>query len=121
MNKIINRILLTGGKFIPEMNLRQPGFTHSAWGSFTKHRERIQKFKDTGNLKYLYRNELDKACIPHDAAYSVSKDVAKNTISEKVLKERGCEIARNPNYDGYQKALASMFYKFFDRKKQVQE
>ena len=56
MNKIINKFLLTGDKFIPELHLKQPGFTYGASGPFTKHRESIQKFRETGNLKYLYRN-----------------------------------------------------------------
>ena len=81
-----------------------------------EHRERIQKFRETGHLKHLYRNELDKACFAHDAAYSDSKDLAKRTTSEKILKDRDCEIAKNPKYDGYQRTLASMVYKFFDKK-----
>ena len=62
MNKIINKILLTGDKFVHELHFRQPRFTYSACGPLTKHRERIQKFREIGNLKNLYRNELDKAC-----------------------------------------------------------
>ena len=69
MNAIINKFLLTGDKFMPELHLKQPGFTYSACGPFTKHRERIQKFRETGNLKHLSRNELDKTCFTHDAAY----------------------------------------------------
>ena len=111
MNKIINKFLLTGDKFMPELHLKQPGFTYSTCGTFTKHRERIQKFRETGNLNHLYRNELDKACFVHDAAYSDSKE-AKRTISDKILKDRAYEIARNRGYDGYQRALASMVYMF---------
>ena len=70
-------ILLTGDKFIPQFLLKYPEFTYSACGKFTKHRERIQKFRETDTLKHLYRNELDKACFAHDAAYSDSKDLAK--------------------------------------------
>ena len=99
---------------MPELHLKQPGFTYSACGPFTKHRERIQKFKETGNLKHLYRN--DKTCFSHDAPCSDSKDLAKRTISDKVLKERAFETARNRNYEGYQRALATMVYKFFDKK-----
>ena len=98
------------------MHLKQPGFTYSARGSFTKHRERIQQFRETGNLKHLYRNELDKACSAHDAAYSDSKDLAKRSISDKNLKDKADNIARNRKYDGYQRVLASMVYKFFDKK-----
>ena len=74
---------------------------------------KIQKFRGTGNLKHLYRNELDKAWFAHDRAYSDSKDLAKRTISKKIWKDRAYEIAINRNYDGNQTALASMFYNFF--------
>ena len=73
MNKIINKFLLSGDKFMSELHLKQPGFTYSACGPFTKHRERIKKFRETGNLKHLHRNELDKVSFVHDAAYSDSK------------------------------------------------
>ena len=116
MNKIINKFLLTEHKFMTELHLKQPRFTYSVCRSFTKHRERIKKFRETGNLEHLYRNELDKACLAHDAAYSDSKDLAKRAISDKVLKGRAYEIARNRKYDKYQRALASMDYKFFDKK-----
>ena len=95
------------------LHLKQPGFT---CGTFTEHRERIKKFRETGHLKHLYRNELDKACFAHDAAYSDSKDLAKRTISDKIFKDRAYKIARNREFDGYQKALASTVYKFFDKK-----
>ena len=80
MNKIINKFLLTGDKFTLELHLKQPAFTYSACRTFFKHRERIQKFRETGYLKHLYRNELDKTCFAHDAACSDSKDLAKRTI-----------------------------------------
>ena len=101
---------------MPELHLKQPGFTYSACGPFIKHRERIQTFRKTGNSKHLYRNELEKVCFAHDAAYYNSKDLAKRTISDKILTETAYEIARNRNYDGYQRALASIVYKFFDKK-----
>ena len=116
MNKIFKKFLLTGDKFFPELHLKQPGFTYSAYGSFTKLRERIKKFKGKCNLKHLYRNELDKACFTHDAAYSDSKDLAKRTISDRILKDRAYEIARDRKNDGCQRALASIVYKFFDKK-----
>ena len=114
MNKIINKFLLTGDKFMLDLHLKQPEFTYSACGTFTKHRERIKKTKETRNSKNIYRNELDKACFAHDATYSESKDLVKRTISDKILKDRAYEIARNPRYDEYQRVLASMVYKFFD-------
>ena len=85
MNKIINKFLLTGDKFMPELHLKQPGFTYSACGPFTKHRKRIQKFRETGNLKHLYINELDKACFAHDTAYFDSNYLAKRTVSDNIL------------------------------------
>ena len=116
MNKINNKFLLTEDKFMPELHLKQPGFTDGACESFTKHRERIKRFRETGNLKLLKRNELDRACFAHNAAYSNSKDIAKRTISDKTLKVRADEIVWNRGYDSYQIALASMVYKFFDKK-----
>ena len=80
MGQIINKFLLAGDKFMPEMHLRQHQFTYSACGPFTKHKQRIQKFKETGDTNYIYKNELDKACFAHDAAYSESKDLTKRTI-----------------------------------------
>ena len=73
---MINKFLLTGDKIMPKLHLRQPRFTYSTCGPFTKPRERIQKFRKTGNLKHSYRNELDKVCFVHDDAYSDSKDLA---------------------------------------------
>ena len=101
---------------MPEMHLKQPGFTYSACGPFIKNKERIQKFKQTGDTKYIYRNELDKACFQHDMAYGDFKDLAKRTASDKVLTDETFNIAENPKYDGYQRGLASMVYKFFGKK-----
>ena len=79
---------------MPKLHLKQPGLTYSACGSFTKHHKRIQKLRETSNLKHLYRNEIDNPCFSHNAVYSDSKDFAKRTISDKILKERAYEIAR---------------------------
>ena len=116
MNKIINKFLFTGDKFMPNFYLKQPRFTYSACEPFTKHRQRIKEFRETSNLKHLYMNEPEKACFAHDFAYSDSKDLAKRAISIKILKDKAYEIARNPKYDGYQRAFASMTYNCFDRK-----
>ena len=116
MNNVINKFLLAGDKFMPEMRLRQPQFTYSACGPFTKHEERIQKFKETGDTNYIYMNELDKACFTHDAAYSDSKDLTKRTVADKILKNKAFDIAKDPKYDGYQRGLASMVYNLFDKK-----
>ena len=69
---------------MPEMNLKQPGFTYSAYGPFTKNKERIQKFKETGDTKYIYRNELDKACFQHDMAYGDFKDLNRRTFPANI-------------------------------------
>ena len=84
MNDIINKFLLAGDKFMPEMHLRQPGFTYSACGPFDKNNERIQKFKQTGDSRYIYKNELDKACA-----------------ADKVLRDKAFNIAKSPKFDGY--------------------
>ena len=113
-NEIVNKFLLAGDQFMPEMHLRQPaalgrpGFICSTCGPFTKNKERIQKFKETGDTNYIYKNELDKACFQHD--------LERRTASDKILRDKAFDIARNPKYDGYQRRLASIVYKFFDKK-----
>ena len=116
MNNIINKFLLAGDTFMPEMHLRQPQFTYSACGPFTKCKQRIQKFKETGDTKYIYKYELDKACFAHDVAYSDSKDLTKRTVADKALRDEAFNIAKNSKYDEYQRGLASMVYKSFDKK-----
>ena len=116
MNEIVNKFLLVGDKFMPEMYLKQPGFTYSTCGPFTRNKERIEKFMQTGNTDFIYRNELDKACFQHDMAYGKSKDLAKRTQSDKVLRDKAFKIASDPKYGGYQRGLASMVYKIFDKK-----
>ena len=109
MNEIVNKFLLAGDKFMPEMHLRQPQFVYSACGPFTKNNERIQKFKETGDTSYIYKNELDKACFQRDMAYGDFKDLTKRTAGDKVLRDKAFKI------DGYQRGLASMVYKLFDK------
>ena len=70
----MNEFLLAEEKFMPEMHLRQPRFTYSACGPFTKNKERIEKFMHSGNTDFIYKNELDKAYFQHDMAYGKSKD-----------------------------------------------
>ena len=101
---------------MPEMHLRQPRFVYSACGPFTRHKERIKEFKRTGDTRYIYRNELDKACFQHDSAYADHKDLINRTEVDKVLKDKAYDIASNPEYDDYQRGLASMVYRFFDKK-----
>ena len=116
MNNVINKFLLGGIKFMPEMHLRQPQFVYSACGPFTRHKERIKEFKRTGDMCYIYRNKLDKACFQYDSAYADHKDLINRTEADKVLRDKAYDIASNPEYDGYQRGLASMVYKFFDKK-----
>ena len=96
MNDIINKFLLVGDKFMPERHLKQPGFAYSACGPFTKNKERIKKFMQSGNTDFVYINELDKACFQHDMAYGKSKDLVKRTQSDKVLRDKAFTIASNP-------------------------
>ena len=97
---------------MPEMHLKQPGFTYSACGPFTKNKERIQKFKETGDTRYIYKNELDKACFQDDMAYGDFKEIGRRTASDKVLRYKAFNVAKNPKYDGYQRGLASVFIIF---------
>ena len=116
MNNVINKFLLAGDKFMPEMHLRQPQFVYSACGPFTRHKERIKEFKRKGDSHYIYTNELDKACFQHDSAYADHKDLINRTKSDKLLRDKVYDIVSNPEYDGSQRGLASMVYKFFDKK-----
>ena len=116
MNETINKFLQAGDKFMLEMHLKQPGFTYSACGPFTKNKKRIEKFMQTGNTDFIYKNELDEACFQHDMAYGKTKDLIKRTQSGKVLRDKAFKIASDPKYYGYQRGLASMVYKFYDKK-----
>ena len=116
MNNAINKFLLAGDKCMPEMHLRQRQFVYSTCGPFTRHKERIKEFKRIGDTRYIYRNELDKACFQHDSAYADHKDLINRTKADKVLRDKPYNIAGNPEYDGYHRGLPSMVYKFFDKK-----
>ena len=116
MNNVIDKFLLAGDKFMPEMHLRQLQFVYSACEPFTRHKERIKKFKQTGDMRYIYRKELDKACFQHDSAYADHKDLIYRTKSDKCLRDKAYDKASNPEYDGYQRGLANMVYMFFDKK-----
>ena len=112
MSEIVNKFFSASDKFIPEMHLKQPGFIYSACGPFTKNKERIQKFKETGDTSFIYKNELDKACFQHDMAYGDFKDLKRRTASDKILRDKAFNTAKNPKYDGYERRLASMFISF---------
>ena len=112
----MNKFLLAGDELMPEMHLKQLGFTYSACGPFTRNKEGIEKFMQTGNTDFIYRNELDKACFQHDMAYGKSKDLIKRTQSDKVLRDKAFKHVSDPKYDGYQRGLASMICKLFNKK-----
>ena len=101
---------------MPEMHLKQPGFTYSSCGPFPKNKEKIEQFMKTGNTDFICKNKLDKACFQHDVPYGKSKDLVKRTQSDKVLRDKAFKIASDPKYDGYQRELASVVYKFLDKK-----
>ena len=92
MNAIVNKVLLEGDK---------PGFIYSACGSFTKNKERVKKHKKTGDSRNIYQNELDKACFQHDMTYGDFKDLTRRTSSDKILRDKTFNIAKNPKYDAY--------------------
>ena len=95
MNEIVNKFLLDGDKFMPEKHLKQFGFTYSAGGTFTKIK-RIEKFIQTGNTDFIYRNGLDKVCFQHHMANGKWRDLAKRTQSDKVLRDKVFKIASDP-------------------------
>ena len=101
MNEIVNKLLLAGDKFMPEIHLRQPGFTYSACGPFTKNKEVIKKSKETGDSRYIYQKELDEACFQHDMASEDFKNVSRRTFANKVFHYKAFNIAKDAKYDGY--------------------
>ena len=94
---------------MPEIHLKQPGFTYSVCGPFPKNKERIKKFKETGDSRYIYQNELDK----DDIAYGDLKDLNRRKAADKILRDKAFNVATNPKYDGHQRGLATIVYKFF--------
>ena len=116
MSNIINKFLLAGNKFMPEMLLRQSGFMYSDCGPITKNQNKNTKFKTkTENSRYIYWNELQKTCFKHDMVYGDFKVLIRRTASDKVL-HAAFAIASNLHCDGYQGGLASVVYKFSDTK-----
>ena len=128
MNEIVNMFLLVGNKFMPEMHLKQTGFTYSACGPFTKNEERIEKFMQTGNTNFIYQVNLIKLVFnmiwlmanQRTQAKKEKKEIkrtqAKRAQADKDLKHKTFKTASNPKYDGYWRGLASMVYNFFDKK-----
>ena len=99
-----------------EMYFRQSGFTYSACGSCTKNKERIQKFKETWDTQRIYHNKLEKACFQHGMINGDFKGLPRRTTSDKILRDKAFNIAKNPKYNRYQRGLVSMVYKVFDKK-----
>ena len=95
MNETVNKFLSTQDRFLAEMHLKQPELNYSAYGPFTKNKERIQRLNETADSRYIYRNELDKACFQHDMAYGDFKDLARRTDSD-VLKNKAFSTVKNP-------------------------
>ena len=106
----MNKFLLGGDKFMPQTHLRQPGFIYSACGLLPRNKEKIQKFQETGGFWYIYQNKLYKACFQHGMTYGDFKYLVRKTTSDKILSDKGFNIAKNPKYDGYQRGLDSMVY-----------
>ena len=119
MNKensnIINKFLLIGGKFMPEMHLRDLKVKkYSVCGPFTRHQKRTDMFMKNGRLSQILKNRLNAACFQHDSSYAKYKDRLNRTQSDIVLKKKALKIATDPRVNGYQRELASMVYKFFN-------
>ena len=109
MNKIVNKFFLAGDKFMPEIHLRPPGFR-----KITK-LQRLQKCKETGDSRYIYQIKLDKVSFQHDKAYGTFKDLTRRTASDKLLYDKTFNIAKNLKFDEYQRGLASMVHRIFDK------
>ena len=105
MNENVNNFLLSANKFILEIHLKKPRFTYSACGPLTANKEKTEKFMQTGNADFIYKNDPDKACFKYDMAYGKSKDLAKRTQSDKVLRDKAFRIASNAKFDGCQRGL----------------
>ena len=119
MNEVVNKFLLAGHKSMSQVHLKQPGFTYSACGPFTKNKERIQKLKKTRDTNYIYKNELDKAYFQHGMAYGDFKELARRTAFNKILRGKSFNISKNPKYHGYQRSFAAMNYKLVIKSPQV--
>ena len=101
--------MLAGNQFMPEVRLKQPGFTYCASGSFIKNKATTQNFKETGDSRYIYQSEQNKACFQHERF----EDLPRTIASDKVLRNEAFNIANNPKYDGYQCGVASVAYNLF--------
>ena len=114
MNEIINSSLLAGDKLMPQMHLRQPRLTCSAFGSFTKTKAQIQKFKETEDSQYIYQDELDKVCFQHGLAHGDFKEIPSTTAADKHYMKKHLILLEIQVMMVMMdiRALASMIYKF---------
>ncbi len=113
INKFVNNLPF-------EVHLMDPNVgRYAACGPGTKHYERIKKYIETGDTDYIFKNELDKACLYHDSTYSKFKDVSNRQVADRQLMDQAIGVANDENIDGYQRALAAMVYKFFEKKIQM--
>ena len=119
MNEIVNKFSLAVDKFMPEMRWKQPGFIYSACGSSAKNKERIQKFEEIGDSKYIYRNELDKGCSQHDMAYGDFKELIRITASDKVLEIRHLLLLKIQNMMNVKEDLLPWFINFLIKSQQL--
>ena len=115
MNEILNKFLQAGDKFMRKLHLKQPGFTYTTRGPFSRNKKRIEKFMQTGNTDFIHRNKLVKDCFQHDMTCGKSKVLAKRTQSDKILRDKAFKIANDPKYNGYLRGLASMDSMFVDK------
>ena len=117
INNIIDKFLLTADKFITETHLKDLKLgTYSACGPFPRPKDRISKFIQTGDTNYIYKNEVNKTCFAHDAAYSDLKDIKNRTAADEILRDKAYEIAKDPKHYDSQRGRASIIYKFCDKK-----
>ena len=115
MNEILNKFLQAGDKFMRKFHLKQPGFTYTTRGPFTRNKKRIEKFMQTGNTDFIHRNKLVKDCFQHYMTCGKSKVLAKRTQSDKILRDKAFKIANDPKYNGYLRGFASMDSMFVDK------
>ena len=112
---------------MPEMHLRQPGFTYSACGPFTKDhlqkkkKKRIENFKEIGESQYIYQSELDKACFQYDMTYGDFKDLIRRTASDKILHDIAFSIAKNPKYMDIKGVFLQWFLNFLIKRLLVEQ
>ena len=116
MDEVVNKFLLAKDKLMAAMHFKKPGVTCSACGTFTKNKERIQKFKETRDSRYIYQNELDKACFQHDMAYGDFKELTRRTVSHEILHNKASNISKIiGNMMDIKGFLLQWFINFFDK------